>query len=201
MATIHHPPPNIARRSQWTISYTQGDVDTIREQIEQNESAKRHWLWLAFLIALIALAGAIILLSTNYALYSSSESQKKSIAEENVALKARADKTQQDLDAITAKNSTDRDTRAEAQAKLDKILPSVVSGKAGGVEVARFARMVYGLPNSRIELDTKPSNQLFRNWKLNNGQTSEIFALVGGFVDGKWVVYSNLIARRQASGT
>lgn len=201
MATLHHPPPGLRTRSQWTISYTQGDVDTIREQIEQNESAKRHLLVLAFVVALVVLAGAIILLSTNYALYSSSQTEKKSLAEENLSLKTRVDETKQQLDAKTAQETTDAETRAQAQSRLDKLMPAVLAGKTGGAEVASFARMIYYLPNSRVELNTKPPNTLFRNWKTSAGSTTEVFTLVGGFVDGKWVVYSNLVARRPAGNS
>ncbi|HSB09517.1 MAG TPA: hypothetical protein VLM38_08530, partial [Blastocatellia bacterium] len=163
MTTIHHPPQNLGSRNQWTISYNQGDVDTIREQIEQTESAKRHWLVLAFLVVLVALAGTIVLLSTNYALYSASKTEKKSLADENTSLKARVDETQQQLDAKTAQEARDGQTRTEAQARLDKLMPAVLNGKAAGVEVANFARLVYYLPNSRVELSTKPPNDLFRN--------------------------------------
>jgi flagellar biosynthesis component FlhA len=183
---------------EWTISYTQGDVDTIREQIEQTESAKRHWLVLGFLIALAVLAGAIILLSTNYALYSSGQTEKKKVIEENAALKARADQTQQQLDTKTAQETKESQAREEAQSKLGKLLPAVLKGKAGGGEIANFARMVYNSPNSRMELNDKPPNDLFRNWKVTTGSTTEVYALVGGFIDGKWIVYSNLVARKSA---
>ena len=196
MATINHPPHSIRPRDQWTINYSQGDVDSIREQIEQTESAKRHWLVLAFIVALAVLAGAIALMSTNYALYNSSEKEKKRLVEENAALKARVDQTQQQLDAKTAQETKDAQIRDEAQSRLGKLMPAVRSGKANGSEMASFARMVYYLPNSRVELAERPQNELFRNWKVTTGSTTEVFTMVGGFVDGKWVVYSNLVARK-----
>jgi len=196
MATINHPPHSIRPRDQWTINYSQGDVDSIREQIEQTESAKRHWLVLAFIIALAVLAGAIALMSTNYALYNSSEKEKKRLVDENAALKARVDQTQQQLDAKTAQETKDAQIRDEAQSRLGKLMPAVRSGKANGSEMASFARMVYYLPNSRVELAERPQNELFRNWKVTTGSTTEVFTMVGGFVDGKWVVYSNLVARK-----
>jgi len=196
MATINHPPHSIRPRDQWTINYSQGDVDSIREQIEQTESAKRHWLVLAFIIALAVLAASIALLSTNYALYSSSEKDKKNLVEENAALKARVDKTQQQLDGKTAQETKDAQARAEAESRLSKLMPVVLGGKAGGGEMASFARMVYYVPNSRVELSERPPNELFRNWKVTTGSTTEVFTMTGGFVDGKWVVYSNLIARK-----
>jgi cell division protein FtsB len=196
MATINHPPHSIRPRDQWTINYSQGDVDSIREQIEQTESAKRHWLVLAFIIALAVLAASIALLSTNYALYSSSEKDKKNLVEENAALKARVDKTQQQLDGKTAQETKDAQARAEAESRLSKLMPVVLGEKAGGGEMASFARMVYYVPNSRVELSERPPNELFRNWKVTTGSTTEVFTMTGGFVDGKWVVYSNLIARK-----
>ncbi len=196
MATINHPPHSIRPRDQWTINYSQGDVDSIREQIEQTESAKRHWLVLAFIVALAVLAGAIALMSTNYALYNSSEKEKKRLADENAALKARVDQTQQQLDGKTAQETRDAQVRAEAESRLSKLMPAVLSGKSGGGEMASFARMVYYVPNSRVELGERPPNELFRNWKVTTGSTTEVFTMTGGFVDGKWVVYSNLVARK-----
>jgi len=148
------------------------------------------------IISIAALVGAIVLLSTNYALYSSSESDKKKLAQENAVLKSRADQTQQQLDTRNAEDAKQSETRADAQSKLQKLLPAILRGNPSPGEVASFARMVHALPNGRVELDSKPPDKLFRNWKANVGSTTETYALVGGFVDGKWVVYSNLVTRR-----
>lgn len=197
MAISNEPPHAGARtHNEWAVSYNQSDVDNIRGQIEQTESAKRRWLFLALVIAVAALVGAIVLLSTNYALYSSSESDKKKLVQENAALKSRADQTQQQLEAKTAQERRDAETRAEAQTRLQTLLPTVLRGSASSGEVANFARMVHALPDNRVELDSKPPDKLFRNWRVTVGLTTETYTLVGGFVDGKWVVYSNLVARR-----
>jgi cell division protein FtsB len=195
---ITNPPPHQGTRThtEWAVNYNQSDVDNIRGQIEQTESAKRRWLFLALVISIAALVGAIVLLSTNYALYSSSESAKKKLAQENAALISRADQTQQQLDSKNAQETRQTEASADAQTKLHTLLPAVLRGNASPGEVASFARMVHALPNGRVELDSKPPDKLFRNWKVNVGSTTETFTLVGGFVDGKWVVYSNLVARR-----
>ena len=185
-------------QDEWVVNYRQSDVDTIREQIEQTEATKRRLLLLILIVAIAALAGAIVLLSTSYALYSSSQSSKKKLEQEHAELKSRADQTQQQLDAKTAKETSDAQTRAEAQTRLDKLLPAVLNDRAGGGDVASFARMIYNLPNRRIELERKPPDKLFRNWRVTTGSTTETYTLVGGFVDGKWVVYSNLVARSSA---
>jgi cell division protein FtsB len=196
MAITNQSPHAGTRTNEWAVNYNQSDVDNLREQIEQTESAKRRWLLLALVISIAALVGAIVLMSTSYALYSSSESEKKRLTQENAALKQRADQTQQQLDVKIAKEASDAQIRADAQAKLDKLLPAVLNDNASGGEVASFARMVYNLPDRRVELERKPSDKLFRNWKLTNGGVTEVYTLVGGLVDGKWVVYSNLVAKR-----
>jgi cell division protein FtsB len=197
MASTNQPPHQGTRTTnEWAVNYNQSDVDNIREQIEQTESAKRRWLFLALIISIVALAGAIVLLLTNYALYSSSESEKKKLIQENAALKSRADQTQQQLDAKNAQEAKQAEARAGAQTKLQTLLPAVLRGSASPGEVASFARMVYDLPNRRIELEGKPPDKLFRNWKVTNGSTTDVYTLVGGLVEGKWVVYSNLVARR-----
>ena len=185
-----------ARTHDFGVHYGQSDVDTIREQIEQTEAMKRRWLFLAMIISIAALVGAIVLLSTNYALYSSSESDKKKLAQENAALKSRADQTQQQLDTRNAQEAKQEEVHTDAQTKLHTLLPAVLRGNPSGGEVASFARMVHALPNGRVELDSKPPDKLFRNWKVTVGSTTETYTLVGGFVEGKWVVYSNLVARK-----
>lgn len=198
MEITKQSPYNVSRTHDVAVHYGQSDVDTIREQIEQTEAMKRRWLFIAMIISIAALVGAIVLLSTNYALYSSSQSDKKALLQENSALKSRADQTQQQLDSKNALDAKQAEARTEAQTKLQTVLPAVLRGTASPGEVASFARMVNALPNGRVELDSKPPDKLFRNWRAPVGGVTETYTLVGGFFDGKWVVYSNLVARRSA---
>jgi cell division protein FtsB len=183
-------------RKQWIVNYTQDDVDTIRGQIEQNEAAKRRWLLLVLVVAVGALVGAVVLLSTSYALYAKSESDKKKLTDENAALKATSNQCQQQLQTVTAAQEKEAQARADAQARLDKLVPAIVRGNASDADTAAFARMVSDLPHGRMEFEGKPPDKLFRNYKYRSDSTTETYTLVGGFVDGKWVVHSNLVARR-----
>jgi cell division protein FtsB len=192
MDITHQPPHPLTRSHDFAVHYGQSDVDTIRQQIEETEAMKRRWLFLAMIISIAALVGAIVLLSTNYALYSSSESEKKKLVQENAALKTRADQTQQQLDAKNAQEAKQAESRTDSQNRLQSLLPSILKGSAGPNEIAAFARMVHAQPGGRVELDSKPPDKIFRNWK----STNETYTLVGGFVGGKWVVYSNLVARK-----
>lgn len=183
-------------RKQWVVNYTQSDVDTIREQIEQNEAVKRRWLLLFLIIAVVALVGAVVWVSASYALYASSESEKKRLTDENAAWKSKAETCQQQLQAATAAQEREAQTRAEAQSKLNTLLPAVIGSRASDSEIAAFARMVSQLPYSRVEIEAKPPDKLFRNWRAQADSATETYTLVGGFVDGKWVIHSNLVARK-----
>ena len=163
----------------WKVTYTQSDVDTIREQIVQDQSAKRRFLMLLLLITAGALAGAIVLLSTSYALYAGSEADKKKLAEENAALKSDLAKYRQELDAYNAENARREQARAAAQTRLDA-LRSAAEGRG---DVASLAQMIYSMPQRRLELDRKPDDKIFRNWKVRTASGTETYTLVGGFVD------------------
>ena len=40
-----------------------------------------------------------------------------------------------------------------------------------------------------------PPDKLFRNWRYRTDSGTDTYTLVGGFVDGKWIIHSNLVAR------
>ncbi|MEK6304074.1 MAG: hypothetical protein AABO41_25575 [Acidobacteriota bacterium] len=197
MEAITQQPSRLTRlNNERSITYGQRDVDAIREQIEQTESSKRRGLLCALGLSILALVASIVWLSTAYALYSASESDKQKLTRENAALRLRADQTQAQLDAANATLATHSQHKADAQAKFDKLLPEVMRGNASPGEVANFAQMVHSEASGRLELDQKPPDKLFRNWRSSGGESPGTYTLVGGFVDGKWVVYSNLVARR-----
>lgn len=197
MTPTHHLPNQVMRSQRdFVISYTQSDVDTIRNQVEQTEASKRRWLMLT-LIAIVAMfVGAIILLVTSYGLYSNTEADNGRLAEENAGLKTEAGEYRQKLNAATAAQDKAAKDSAEAQARLERLIPVALNPNSSGSEISSFARTVYALPNSRIEVAQKPPDKLFRNWKSDGDTGTEIYTLVGGYVDNKWVIYSNLVARR-----
>jgi hypothetical protein len=195
---LQHPPRLTRSNDDRRITYGQRDVDAIRAQIEETEASKRRGLLWALGLTIAGLVGAIALSTTSYALYTSSESDKQKLTEENAALRLRANQTQQQLDVATATLAAHSQHKADAQAKLDRILPSVLRGNASPGEMASFAQMVHSEASGRLELDQRPPDKLFRNWRSSGGESPGTYALVGGFVDGKWVVYSNLVARRSS---
>jgi hypothetical protein len=195
MTTNRTSHPAISSRKEWSVSYTQRDVETIREQIQQEQSARRRLLMLALMAVTAALVGAIILLSTSYGLYSRSVSLQQGLGNENAALKNQAAQCNQQLNDLQQKQTGIDQTRADARGRLQKVLPAALSPSGGGKEASALASMLYTLPDHQIELDRKPPDSIFRNWKVKSGDMTNTYALVGGFVDGKWIIYSNLVAR------
>jgi hypothetical protein len=182
---------------EWAIKYTQTDVDMIRAQIIQGEALKRRWLILGLMLATAALVTVLVLLSTSYALYARASNANESLTKENSALATRAAKAQEDLEAKMTRDAERQRAEAETQETLKGLLATVM-GKSDvppGVG-SRFAKAVYQL-GGRVETEAIPSNKLFRNWKVNTDSGFEIYTIVGGFDEGKWVIYSNLIARKK----
>jgi cell division protein FtsB len=196
MTTDRTSHPAISSRKEWSVSYTQSDVETIREQIEQEQAARRRLLLLALAIITAALVGSIILLSTSYGLYSRSLSQRQALGDENSGLKAQAADCNQQLTDLKQKQAISDQTRADSQAKLQRVLPSALLPSSGGREASALAAMVYSLPAHQIEVEKKPPDAIFRNWRVKTGDSTSTYALVGGFVDGKWIIYSDLIGRK-----
>src|SRR5262252_2166457 len=92
-------PRTVQPRKEFTVNYTQRDVDAIREQIEQGQAAKRRLIVLTLIVVLAALVGALILLSTSYGLYTKSNSDRQRLTDENAGFKSQAEKCEQQLAA------------------------------------------------------------------------------------------------------
>jgi cell division protein FtsB len=179
-----------------TVYYTQSDVDVIRDQIIQGETMKRRWLILGLILATAGLAVTIALLSSSYSLYAGSKAQAAQLTQENAAIAKRSNEAQQALDALRARDASQESSKAEATALVQRLLPegSTAAG-VSPVQGGALARAIHQV-GGRVETQSKPPDKLFRNWKVKAGSSTEIYTVVGGFVDGKWVIYSNLVGHR-----
>ena len=182
-----------------TVYYSPNDVEVIREQIIQGESMKRRWLVLALILATAGLAVTVALLSSSYALYARTEARNVQLTQQNAATTQRNTEVQRDLDALKVRDARQESARTEAQALEQSILSGVPSNAAlSPVQGATLARAIHQL-GGHVETASKPPDKLFRNWKVNGDSGTEFYTVVGGFVDGKWVIYSNLVARKQGA--
>ena len=189
------------RRDQRTVYYTQNDVDVIREQIIQGESMKRRSLILGLILATAGLAATIALLSSSYAISARTEAQNNQLTQQNAATTQRSTEAQQALEAMRARDARQESAKGEAQALVQKLFSGVPgNADASAIQGGKLARAVHQL-GGHVETGSKPPDKLFRNWKVNADSGTEFYTVVGGFVDGKWVIYSNLVARKQIAQT
>jgi hypothetical protein len=189
-------PSGSPSRKEWAISYTQSDVDTIREQIQQDQAARRRLLVIALMIAVGALVVVVIALSTSYSLYLRGQSTNEKLVAENASLKSAGADCSRELEQIRAKEAKSVQIQAEAQDKLAKLIPAAFGQTLNGRDAIALAQMIYGLPEHSVAITEQPPNDLFHNWKVKTDNGMEVYTLVGGFADGKWIVYSDLISRR-----
>jgi hypothetical protein len=187
-------------RDSRTVYYTQSDVDVIRDQIIQGETMKRRSLMLGLILATAGLAATIALLSSSYGLYARSKAQNDELTRQNAATAQRNTDAQQALDALRARDARQESTKAEAMALVQKLLPGGSANTAAPIQGSSLARAVHQL-GGHVETPSKPPDKLFRNWKVIADSSTEVYTVVGGFVDGKWVIYSNLVGRRQIADT
>ena len=184
-----------AAQNELTISYSQRDVETIRSQVIECESLKRRWMVLGLLISTVALVISIVLLSSSYALYARTEAANEQLTLQNSTISQRAAALDQELESRKAQDAERQRAIAEANETLQGLFPSLGSSSVSSAAAGRFARAVYET-GGRFETRSKPPDKLFRNWKVTTDTGNEIYTLVGGFVDGNWRIYSNLVARR-----
>jgi hypothetical protein len=187
--------PSSSQRKEWAVSYTQSDVDTIREHIEQDQAAKRRMLVIAFAVSTAGLVVAVLVLSTCYSLYAKGRGTIDSLTSENGSLKSKADECNRQLAEIKAKEAAVAASRAEAESRLSGAIPAAFGGSGEG-KVASLAQMIYELPDHSVQTSEKPPDNIFHNWKVKTDSGQDTYTLVGGFVDGKWVIYSGLISRK-----
>jgi hypothetical protein len=186
-----HPRTSFAQ-NDLAISYSQRDIETIRSQIIEGESLKRRWLVVGLVISSVALAISLALLSSSYALYAQSEAENEQLSLQHAAISQRAEALQQQLDTRIAQDAARDRSISEASQTVEGLISSTGALPSSG---GRFAKAVYQM-GGRFETRSKPPDALFRNWKVASESGSEIYTVVGGFVDGNWQIYSNLIGRR-----
>ena len=185
------------QKDQRTVYYAQNDVDVIREQIIQAESMKRRWLILGLMLSTGGLVATIALLSSSYAIYTRIEAQNNELTQQYAATSQKSNEAQQALEALRARDAARESERAESESLMQKVVSGMPDDSDGSsIQGGRFAKAIHQLGGS-VETASRPPAKLFRNWKVTTDGVTEVYTVVGGLVDGKWVIYSNLVVRRQ----
>ncbi|MBI3758785.1 MAG: hypothetical protein HY269_03420 [Deltaproteobacteria bacterium] len=165
-------------------------------QIEAEKRALLRW-------ALIVVAGALALtlvgLGWMYQQYSSADSKVE--AAEARATKAETEfkKVSQELAEKKAILDKQAATAAQQNTTLGNLVPKAVSSTASDAEIAALAHAIYeGRTGHAVEIPRVPPDKILKRYRYRVGAEAYSYVLVAGQVDGKWLLYSNLVGKGAA---
>lgn len=185
------------------MMYSQQEYDMVRRQTMQIEAEKRALLRWALMVVSGAFALSLLLLGWMYQQYSTADGKVE--AAETRATKAESDlkKVSQELAEKKAILDKQAVTAAQQNTTINSLIPKAVSGLAGDGELAALAHAIYdSRPNHVIELPRIPPDKILRRYRFRVGNEVRSYVLIAGLVDGKWLLYSNLVGKGapQAAG-
>lgn len=176
--------------------YSQQEYEMVRRQTMQIEAEKRALLRWGLMVVSGALALCLLLLGWMYQQYSSADGKVE--AAEARATKAEADlkKVSQELAEKKAILDKQAVTAAQQNSTINNLVPRAVSGLAGDGELAVLAHAIYdSRPNHVIELPRIPPDNILRRYRIRTGNEVRSYIMIAGQVDGKWLLYSNLVSK------
>jgi hypothetical protein len=178
------------------MMYSQQEYEMVRRQTMQIEAEKRALLRWTLMVVSGAFALTLLALGWMYQQYSSADSKVE--AAEARAVKAETDfkKVNQELTEKKAILDRQAATAAQQNATISSLVPKAVSGTAGDAELAQLAHAIYdSRPNHVIELPRIPPDNILRRYRYRVGSEVRSYVLIAGLVDGKWLLYSNLVGK------
>jgi len=166
----------------------------VRRQAIQIEAEKRALIRLLLIIVSCILGVTLVVLGRVYQLYSQSGSVVRAAETKADAAVAQSQQCDRELKDKTTQLERITNTAKQKQERNEALVQRALQG-ASQTELAEFARAVYDLPGRSVEVPRIPPSSLFqRIYRYKSGEQTQTFVLVGGQVDGKWMIYSNLIA-------
>jgi hypothetical protein len=178
------------------MMYSQQEYEMVRRQTMQIEAEKRAVLRWLLMVVTACFALSLLALAWMYQQYSTADGRVE--AAETRASKAETDlkKTSQELAEKKAILDKQAATAAQQNATINSIVPKAVAGLAGDGELAALAHAIYeSRPTHVIELPRIPPDNILRRYRFRVGTEVRSYILIAGLVDGKWVLYSNLVAK------
>lgn len=177
------------------MMYSQQEYDMMRRQTLQIEAEKRTLLRSGLIIVAALLTISLILLGFLFSRYSQSSSLIA--AAEGRAAAAETQFQQCDLELKDKRAQLDNlaERAAQRSEQIAALLPRVMNKTAGDGEIATLAHSIFEQPGHVIELPGIPPDSILRRFRYRTGGQIRAYVLVAGIVDGKWVLYSNLVGR------
>ena len=179
------------------MMYSQQEYDMMRRQTLQIEAEKRAIFKTLLMGVSIVLTLSLLLLGFLFRRYSQSSSLI-SAAESRASLaEAQYQQVNQELQDKRAQLESIAQRTAQRNERVNTLVPAVMRKGASDSEIATLAHAIYGSPGHVIELPSIPPDSILRRFRYRSGGEVRAYVLVAGNLNGKWLLYSNLVARAE----
>ena len=177
------------------MMYSQQEYDMMRLQTLQIEAEKRSLLRTLVIGVGIALTITLILLGFVFRRYSQSSTLIANAENKAAAAEAQLQTVSTELQEKRAILEAQAKRAEQRNETITTLIPMIMGRNASDAEIGSFANAVYELPGHSVTLPSIPPDSLLRRYRYRSGNQVSAYILVAGIVDGKWTVYSNLVAR------
>ncbi len=165
----------------------------VRRQTIQIEEEKRALLRLLLIVVTLLLVASLLALAWVYQRYNRLAQATDQNALEVKRLSAELQSCRQEMEKEKRELEQKSQLEAQRRERIDLLLPKVLGQTASYTETGEFAHAVYEEPGHMIELPRMPPDEILRRYRYQLNDRVQTYVLVAGQIEGKWVLYSNLV--------
>lgn len=177
------------------MMYSQQEFDMMRRQTLQIEAEKRAMMRTLLMIVAVALMIALILLGFVYRRYSQSAGLISTAETRAATADAQLQDCSKELQEKRAILESQARNLEKANEQVASLIPRVMSKVASDAEIALLAHRIHESPGRSIALPGIPPDKILKRYRYRSGGLLHAYVLVAGNVDGRWILYSNLVGK------
>jgi type II secretory pathway pseudopilin PulG len=177
------------------MMYSQQEYDMMRRQTLQVEAEKRAIFKTLLTAVTIILTISLLLLGYLFRRYSQSSTLISAAEARAAQAEGQFQQANQELQDKRAQLESIAQRTTQRNAQINSLIPVVMRKGASDSEVATLAHAIYESPGRVIELPGIPPDSILRRYRYRSGGQVRAYVLVAGNVNGKWLLYSNLVAK------
>jgi hypothetical protein len=179
------------------MMYSQQEYDMMRRQTLQIEAEKRAIFKTLLTAVSVILTISLILLGYLYRQYSQSSSLISAAEARATTAEAQYQQANQELQDKRAQLDRIAQRAAQRGQQINSLVTAVMRKGASDAEIAALAHAIYESPDHVIDLPGIPPDSILRRYRYRSGGQVRAYVLVAGNVNGKWLLYSNLVAKAE----
>ncbi len=177
------------------MMYSQQEYDMMRRQTLQIEAEKRSLLRTLLSVVAVALTITLILLGYLFRRYSQSSTLITMAENRATAAEAQSQTLSTELQEQRALLEGQAKRHEQRSNIVSSLVPKIMNKSASDAEIGQLAHAIYELPGRSIAVPSIPPDAILKRYRHRAGNQAFAYVLVAGIVDGKWVLYSNLVSK------